>query len=187
MSETPDLHDAVARLDRALRQVGIEYALIGGFAVVMRGYPRFTQDVDAVLWDLDDRLAEVLPALETHGLTFRTSSGLELAKSVRVLLLQAPDGTGLDLSMGAVPFEREIIERATLEGFAGMVLPVATAEDLIIMKLVASRSRDRDDVARLLELHPGVDRARIRSVVSDFAAALESPEILEIMNALLAE
>jgi len=45
---------------------------------------------------------------------------------------------------------------------------------------------DLEDAAGLLELHPDVDRARIRRVVSEFAAALDEPDILSAAERMLA-
>lgn len=55
----PDTPNASAATDAAVALItegGFDYALIGGLAVVLRGHDRSTQDVDALVWDLDERL-----------------------------------------------------------------------------------------------------------------------------------
>ena len=44
-----DLVTAVETLSEVFVERGIEYALLGGIATMLRGRPRFTQDVDILL------------------------------------------------------------------------------------------------------------------------------------------
>jgi hypothetical protein len=55
----------------------------------------------------------------------------------------------------------------------------------IIMKAVASRPIDLTDIDGLLNTHPDADRERIRQAVSEFAQALEQPEMMERFEPLL--
>ena len=97
--------------------------------------------------------------------------------SVRCLLLRhGPTGTPVEVSLAWLPFEREALDRATVEDVAGIAVPVASAEDLIVYKTVAWRDRDRADVERLLVLYGSrVDLDWIRSIIGQVAAVLEKP------------
>jgi len=182
----PSPSDTLKRLEAALTELGLRFALIGGMAVILRGYDRATQDVDVLVLDVDDVLPLLLAAFEKHGFGFRVADPIDFAKQNRVILLRAPDGTGIDVSMGVLPLELEIIERSTQETLMdGISMPVATAEDLIIMKLVAARNRDLDDVTRLVELYPDLDVIRIRRIVTEYAEALEQPEIVQHLDDIL--
>ncbi len=186
MKREPDLGTALALLDTALREAGFRYAVIGGMAVILRGYDRFTMDLDAIVLDADDRLTELLAALANQGITLRIADGIPFAKRNRILLLQTPDGIEIDLSMGVLPFEQMTVERAPVERLSDQLSArIARVEDLLVMKLIALRDRDKDDVKRLLELHPDVDREAILATVSEFAEALESPETTEEGRRLL--
>ncbi|HRK21521.1 MAG TPA: nucleotidyl transferase AbiEii/AbiGii toxin family protein [Fimbriimonadaceae bacterium] len=186
MQNIPELNGALASLSAALSELGLRYALIGGIAVILRGYDRATQDVDAVVLDSDETLPAILKTFERHGLQLRIADAEAFARRNRVILLQASDGTGIDVSMGLLPFETELVERATLEPLTHAIeVPVATAEDLIIMKLVAARDRDLDDVRRLIELHPNLNGGRIRKIVSEYAEALDQPEIVHHLDAIV--
>ena len=82
--------------------------------------------------------------------------------------------------MGALPFEIEMVGKATREVvFENVSVPVVAAEDLMIMKLIASRDQDHDDVGRLFEIYPDVNLKRIKRIVTDYAEILERPEILD--------
>ena len=50
---------------------------------------------------------------------------------------------GIDVSLGALPFEESLIDRASSFAFGpGLELRTCSAEDLIVMKLFASRPLD---------------------------------------------
>ena len=72
--------------------------------------------------------------------------------------------------LGLVPIERDTLDHALTDPITDDVsAKVATPEDLIIMKLIASRPQDVADVIALRELHPGVNVERIRAIVLDYA------------------
>lgn len=182
MPEAPSFSSALSDLVDALTASGVDYALIGGFAVIVHGYDRSTRDVDLVAWNVDDNIEDLVASLDERGFTFR-SGGIDEARQIRVLRMAHRTGIPIDISMGLLPFEHEVVERASDVGLGGdLVARIATVEDLVIMKLIASRPRDLDDITRLLELHPSQDRARIRRIVKEFAEALDDPEILKNLS-----
>ena len=44
-----DVHDTLKRLTERLDQEGLDYALMGGMALMSHGYRRFTEDVDILM------------------------------------------------------------------------------------------------------------------------------------------
>jgi hypothetical protein len=59
------------------------------------------------------------------------------------------------------------------------------AEDLVVMKALARRTRDIADIEAVLDAHPDLDLDRVRYWVGEFAAVLEAPEILEDLERML--
>lgn len=183
MTDTPNVSGATDAVLAALTEGGFSYAFIGGLAVILRGHDRYTRDVDALVWDLDDRLDELALLLPKYG--FRSPTGEELRRSRATRLLHTvwQGEVFVDIMLGLVPFEREIIDHATsMDLGRGGVARVASPEDLVIMKLIASRERDIQDVIALKELYPDLDRDRIRAIVTDYAEALERPDIVENLD-----
>jgi hypothetical protein len=84
-------------LCKALKTCKVEFAAVGGIAVSLMGRPRFTANVDAVLWEVDDRLQEILGSLERQGFRARVENSIEIAKRSRVLLLEDDHAVGVDL------------------------------------------------------------------------------------------
>jgi hypothetical protein len=57
-----------------------------------------------------------------------------------VLLLRAAGGAGIDVSLGALPFEESVVRRATTASFGPEVeLRTCSAEDLMVVKQFAWR------------------------------------------------
>ena len=56
----------------------------------------------------------------------------------------------VDMALGLSGFERQVIARATPTTIEDCSLPVATAEDLVLLKLLAGRPRDTDDAHRIV-------------------------------------
>lgn len=163
------------------------HVLIGGVAVSLLSRPRFTRDVDALALLDEARWQELLAAGVAFGLVPRLDDALAFARQARVLLLRHdPSGIDIDVSFGLLPFEEEAIRRSVVVELAGTAVPVPRAEDLIVMKAVAGRPRDLQDIEALLDVHPGVDRDYVRGWVAGFAEALDAPEMLRELEAALA-
>lgn len=177
--------DALQSLMQWLDAEQILYTAIGGVAVSLLAEPRATQDIDVVIWLDEGRWASFLEAGEAHGFTTRIGDPLEFAVRARVFLLRHRSGISVDISCGALPFEREMIERAVAHQIGGTQLRVPTPEDLIITKAVAQRAKDLIDIESILRVHKNLDFARIRHWTLEFAEALEMPELVENLERLL--
>lgn len=186
-TEIPD--EIVVVLQDLLRWLEVTqtpYATIGGVAVSLIAGARATQDVDAVLWLDTDELESFVQSGTPHGFMGRISDAPEFARRNRVILLQhQPTGINVDLSCGALPFEEEMIARARELVIGSVRIKVASSEDLIITKAVAHRPRDIADIEAILNIEPNLDFERIRFWVSQFAEALEMPELMEDLEKLL--
>jgi hypothetical protein len=159
-------------------------AVIGGVAASIRGKPRLTKDIDAVI--LGEEPETLLETAAPFGLTPRIPDVLEFARKTRVLLLRySPANIDVDLSLGTLPFEEEVVERSTVIDLRGIPVRVASAEDVVIMKAVAGRARDVADIENLLETNPDLDVERVRRWVREFSSVLDMPEIHENLEKLL--
>ncbi len=176
----------LAQVSFALGKANIPFALIGGIAVVLRGYDRTTKDIDILVIDADERLEELILELSKQGIQLRLHDGLEFARKHRILLLESRDGTPIDISLGALPFEVEAVNKASVENVAeGLNLPLTRIEDLVIMKAIANRDRDWDDIRRLTEINTKINVDRILGTVHGYADLLDQPEIFERLTEIL--
>src|SRR5260370_5342959 len=158
----------------------IHGVLIGGLAVALLGRPRVTRDVDAMVLLAEELWPACIESAGTFGFLPRLPDALAFAHQARVLLLrQQPTGIDIDIAFGCLPFEQETVARATHVQIAGTTVPLPSPEDLVIMKAVAHRERDLQDIEGLLIAYPDLDTRRVRHWVRSFADAMEQPELYD--------
>ncbi len=150
----------IERIGRVLDAIGAPCALIGAHAMALRGYPRFTIDVD--LLTTDDRVLrpEVWSELTAEGARVdprRGDSDDPLAGVVHILLA---DGTDVDLVVGRWQWEAGVIARAEPIVVGGQTIRVPRTSDLILLKLAAGGYTDLQDAAALLALQDADATAR---------------------------
>lgn len=180
------LQAPLSAVQRLLERFDGRGVIIGGVAVTVLGAPRFTADVDIVLLLSVSRLREILDVAEELDLTPRMEHAEQFARRNHVLLLRHdPSGIAVDVSLGMLPFEEELVARSTIHSIAGLQLRLPTPEDLIILKAVAHRPKDLMDIAEIAASHPELDRARVETWVRLFAEALEMPHLWSEIEALL--
>jgi len=100
--------------------------VIGGIAAGIRGQPRLTKDVDAVIFETGAE--ELLASGMRHGFEPRIDNALEFSRGTRMLLMRHRSGVDVDLSLGGLPFEREVVERAQVIDAEGLRISVATPD-----------------------------------------------------------
>jgi hypothetical protein len=169
---------AVQNLITALGGRGI---VIGGVAASLLGEPRFTQDLDAMILLSVEDIPNVIALAQKYGLASRISEIEEFAKRNRVLLFQhSESATDVDITMGLLPFEEEMIARSVLHQInPSFSIQLPTPEDLIIMKAIAHRPKDMLDIQGIIDRNPQLDTKRIQEWVTQFGELLERPELWE--------
>jgi predicted nucleotidyltransferase len=148
----PDFKELLEEFERA----GVEYVLVGGYAVAYHGRSRSTKDIDLVLEGSDENLARAATALETFGAApsivndVRKMNADEIVfmgePPMRVDLLRAIEGVSAAALFG----------RAVRGSLDGIPIRVISLDDLIANKRAVGRPQDLIDVAFL-------ERVRARS------------------------
>jgi hypothetical protein len=152
--------------------------IIGGIASSLLGAPRYTVDVDAVFLLNFEDLPRLLAEAGIQGIEPRIADPIPFAKKNRVLLLRhKASGIDINLSLGVLPFEFEMVERSKLVDLGPVQLRLPTPEDLIIMKAVAHRPKDLEDIKAIAASHPELDKERIRHWIEQFGEALDLPDL----------
>jgi len=75
-----DLSDAIGALSEALKQSGAPAMLIGGIAVITRGIPRHTDDVDGTIAGDAVVLEDLVRILGEHEIKPRIDDALSFAR-----------------------------------------------------------------------------------------------------------
>ena len=181
------LQAALRALRDGLDETGAPWMIIGGVAVVARGVRRMTADLDAVVRGDAVPIDALVRMLARHRIVPRIPGATEFARANLVLLLRhEPTGVDLDISFGWSAFEHEALAARETITYGRIKAPMARAEDLVILKAVAARPRDREDAATLLALHPKIDLGRVRRRVKELAELADAPEILETLEQAVA-
>ena len=182
------LLSALETLVNFLSESKVKNTIIGGIAASLLGKPRFTADVDGLIILPEKGLADFLKKAEIHGLSPRIPGVLEFAKSNRVILLKhRASGINIDLALGLLPFEMEAIKRAKTYKIGGCRFSLPAPEDLIIMKAVAHRPIDLEDIRSILEIQSKLDFRHITRRVKEFSKILEMPEVWNDLKNILSE
>jgi len=170
--------NALTALQRLLAHFDNQGTIIGGIAVSLLAEPRFTADADAVILVSTDDLPRLIRLARQEGLVPRVDDAEQFARRSRVLLLRHTESEiDVDLSLGVLPFEVEMVERSKLHQADSLQIRLPTPEDLIIMKAVAHRPKDAIDIEAIIKSYPQLDKKRIEFWVQQFADILERPEL----------
>lgn len=164
-----EFENSLMRIDLLCEQNSIEYAVIGGLAVITHGSFRTTKDIDlTVLCNLDEMQfihkvfsKEFIPIYD-HSLEFFKSNFVIPSKD-RIT------GIRVDIASGLTEFDKNVIKRRKREKLGQAEFYVCSIEDLIIYKLFAARYQDLADVKELISIHRGsIDKKYLADRVFEF-------------------
>lgn len=173
-------------LQHLFQRFGNRGVVIGGIAASLLGQPRLTVDLDAVIHLTIENLHQLIEFAKEEGMNPRIKNAEAFARKNQVLLLRHEhSGININISLGILPFELEMIERGQEISVGEIQVRLPTPEDLIIMKAIAHRSKDLEDIKTVASSHPNLDKVRIQFWVEQFGAALELPNLWSEIGKLL--
>jgi hypothetical protein len=138
---SPDV--ALQAIAAELTALGRRFALVGGFAVSVRGEVRFTRDVDVAVVSRDDHDVKAL-VRELRSRGYEVVALVEHDDRARIatVRLRSPSGITVDLLTASSGIEPEIVARSSLVAIEGIgSVPVARAEELLAMKVLSMDDR----------------------------------------------
>lgn len=172
-----ELAHVLADLASRLEAREVPYMVIGGMANAVWGVPRATVDIDVTVILEPKGVPHLVKAL-APSYRPRTSHPEKFAADTRVLPLRHVDDIEVDLVLAMLPFEEEAVRHAVAVDIAGTAVRFCTAEDLVLLKIVSQRDRDRKDVEALLRRRRGrIDRSYLDPRIHELATLLERPEL----------
>lgn len=150
----------------AFQKAGVEYLVVGGVAVNLYGYSRFTGDIDILLTLDISNLSKMQKVMEKLGYVERLPVRLhelndkkkvkkwlkEKGMTAYTFISDRKPQLDIDILAGySLDFKKFYKKRTTIEAW-GIHLPVISFNDLIMMKKQAGRDKDLLDLQALLEL-----------------------------------
>jgi hypothetical protein len=170
------VHKSMRRIAERLDDLGIEYAIVGGMAMYLHGFRRFTEDVDILV--TSESLQRIHEEIEGRGFVrpFEKSKNLRDADTkVRIEFLvsgQFP-GTG---KPGPVTFPDPVHVTVVRDG-----LKVVNLEKLMELKLASSRG-----MGRRKDLGDAQEMIRVLRLPLEFCATLD-PTLRELYEEIWRE
>jgi hypothetical protein len=165
--------DLLAALAEELDNANLPYMVIGGQAVLFHGEPRLTKDIDITVAAGLEQLESVLQVAAGSNLEPLVNPEEFTARTMVLPCLHRESGIRVDFILSFSPYEREAIERAVGVEVGNSLVRFATAEDLIVHKVLAGRARDLEDVRSILLKNPKVDRSLITGALASFQESLD--------------
>ncbi len=161
-----------------LKEFNVPYMVIGGIAIAERGRVRTTEDADLKILVQDRTISEFRVLAESRFKPHRRP-WLGKSESALIVSVEIEDGMVVDMLASILPYEEQAIQRAEIMEIDGLELPVCSAEDLIIHKVISNRHHDWQDIEGVIYRQRGkLDLKYIRHWLTPFAEALETPEML---------
>ena len=155
MEHSPAPRETFSQFEKllaALVNCGVDFAVVGGLAVIFNGYPRLTLDVDILVHDAPDNLRRLLMCLEGWG----EGWARELKPEDFVVeqgCIRVMEDFDLDI------FTR--MRERTLDDFrprlryletADVRIPYLSPADLVYLKESSWRDKDKLDVQAMREI-----------------------------------
>jgi hypothetical protein len=191
VSAIPELElltGAIHAVARFIERAGGRGMITGGVAVCLLARARYTEVIDALLIDDPRNAPHLLTIAAQCGLSPRIDRAAEFALESRELLLKHDESeTPVDLALGSIVFEQEAVERSVPQVLEGFSLRLPTREDLIIMKAVAGRPEDFQDIVDLAQTATSLDVGRIETWVRALSEMLDAPERWSQVASLLTQ
>lgn len=178
--------DLLADLVRAFDVLAIPWYLFGAQAAIVYGVARLTADVD-VTARVPVGDAGWLDTIEAHGFERRFTDARFALHTRVVPLVHRATGLPVDIVLAGPGLEEQLLERAVTQDVDGVAVPVIEVSDLVVLKVLAARPKDIEDVAALLRTQGGrIDETRVRAVLGDLEAALGQSDLLRTFDAVRA-
>lgn len=145
-----DLVTALETLGEVFEARGVRYAVLGGLATILRGRPRFTQDIDILLEVPQIALPGLLDELTDRGFTLDRDTVMR--QFVQHHMTSFRFGVvRIDWLKPVLPlYAHALASATTLPWTPGHSLRVLAPEGLIVTKMVAFRPQDQEDIRTLL-------------------------------------
>ena len=132
-----------------LSKFGVDFLLVGAYAMAVHGFPRATADIDIFIKPSGENSRRIMKALAEFGASLDniTVSDFE-TPGIVVQIGVAPRRIDLITEIDGLTFDEAENDKVVVE-LEGLSIPVISKEKLIINKLATGRAQDRLDAENM--------------------------------------
>jgi hypothetical protein len=174
----------LADLAAALNGLGVRWYLFGAQAAIHYGSPRATADVDVTVELGQTSPPSLVAALRAVGIDPRAGLDETFLARTRVLpMLHRSTGMEVDVVLAGPGPEETFLARARVVHVHGVQVRIAAPDDIVVMKILAGRAKDVDDIVGILRSAPeGLDIAQLRTVLAELEAMLGQSDLVPMLE-----
>ncbi len=186
-SPPPPIAELLAQLERTFARQGLRWFLFGAQAAILHGVARLSADIDVTV-DLGTRSsAELIGALAEAGFELRVGDVAGFVETTRVLpFVHRASRIPVDVVLAGPGLEDQFFAGVEERIVGQAHVPVAAAEDLVAMKVLAGRPLDVDDVEAIIpHLRGNLDLGRIRATLGLLEDALDRRDLRSELDRLV--
>jgi hypothetical protein len=137
---------------QSLAAEGVEFLLVGAYALAAHGYPRATMDIDIWVMPSPDNADAVLRAIRRFGAPLHHLTKADLEREGTVFQIGvAPRRIDIITAASGLNFT-QACSRATIVEIEGIRVRIPSITDLIRNKRASGRTKDIADAEALEEL-----------------------------------
>lgn len=160
------------KLCSQLQEHSLPFCLAGGWAVSLIGTARATMDIDILIVLNDTNKKKVAAILENTFRLIQSHENEMVFKNItiwrNIVTLKGEEQLYiLDFLKADSDYLKTVIERSIEFEFEGMVIPVMSIEDLIVVKLAAFRPQDQADIENLIHSGNTIDWLYLQRIIKE--------------------
>jgi predicted nucleotidyltransferase len=134
---------------QSLNDNGVRYLIVGGYAVALHGYPRYTKDIDVWLWLDVQNATQMMKALEQFGFGTIGLTAEDFLEPDQIIQLgYPPNRIDILTTLPGVEFDECYPERVEVE-LEGVKITFIDLENLKKNKQASGRTQDLADLENL--------------------------------------
>lgn len=173
------------RIRGVFEQLDLRWYLFGAQATFAYGVVRTTEDIDVTVLPGERSTPAIATALEAGGFSLRFSDA-KFVEQTRVLPVRdRRNGVEVDVVLGGAGLDALIISRVRKRKLGGVIVPVAAVEDLVALKVLAGREKDRTDVLDMLRIEQNLNVSVVRATLTELEEALDQSDLVPTFEGLL--
>jgi hypothetical protein len=153
--------------------------VFGAQALVLRGFPRATADLDVTVLLGAMPTTRLVAELGKRGFSPAFQDAAFVATTRVLPVVHKATGLPVDIVLGGPGLEEHFASAAEEVKVGRLFVPVATATHLVVMKVLAGRPKDIEDAASLLANRASrIDAKEIDDLTRSLSSALSEDDVL---------